>query len=101
LSDPNRIKLVFLSACYSQKQASAIAKHVDCVVGMTTAVTDDAARTFAESFYQAIGYGKSIKIAFELGLSKLERLSIPEEHTPRLMHHDKVDPSSVFLAIKN
>lgn len=97
MNDDTKIKLVFLNACYSEKQAIAISKYVDCVVGMTTAVTDDAARIFAESFYQAIGFGKSIKTAFELGRNKVARLNIPEDHTPKLKHMPEIDPSEAYL----
>lgn len=97
VSEKNRIKLVFLNACYSEKQAKAISQYVDCVVGMSTSVTDDAARIFAESFYQAIGYGKSIKTAFDLGCNKVSRLNIPEEHTPKLLHRPQLDPSTIYL----
>ncbi|MCI0557813.1 MAG: CHAT domain-containing protein, partial [Nitrososphaera sp.] len=97
MTDDTRIRLVFLNACYSQKQAKAISKHVDCVIGMSTSVTDEAARVFAESFYQALGYGKSIKTAFDLGCNKVARLNIPEAHTPKLLYKPDVDPSSIYL----
>lgn len=98
MTDDTRVRLVFLSACYSQKQAEAISKHVDCVIGMSAAVTDEAARVFAESFYQAIGFGKSIKTAFDLGCNKVARLNIPEAHTPKLLNRQGIDPSSIYLA---
>ncbi len=39
------VKLVVLSACYSEVQAEALLSHVDCVVGVGGAVRDDAARS--------------------------------------------------------
>jgi predicted transcriptional regulator len=98
MTDDTRVRLVFLSACYSQKQAETISKHVDCVIGMSAAVTDEAARVFAESFYQAIGFGKSIKTAFDLGCNKVARLNISEAHTPKLLNRQGIDPSSIYLA---
>src|SRR5215204_2645617 len=34
------IDLVFLNACYSEKQAKSIAEHVNCVIGMSDAIPD-------------------------------------------------------------
>jgi len=92
-----KIKLVFLSACYSEKQAKSISEYVDCVIGMSHAVTDEAARIFAESFYQAIGYGKSVKIAFDLACNQIARLSMSEDQTPRLLCRPGIEPSSIYL----
>ena len=57
----NKIDLVFLNACYSEKQARAIAKHVNCVIGMSDAIPDITAIEFASTFYSSLGFGKSIK----------------------------------------
>ena len=40
-------RLVVLNACYSGKHASALRQVVDCVIGMTGAIGDGAARSFA------------------------------------------------------
>jgi CHAT domain len=45
------VKLVVLNACYSEAQADALLAHVACVVGMGSAIGDDAARNFAIGFY--------------------------------------------------
>src|SRR5262249_45425058 len=45
------VKLVVLSACYSDAQAEALRAHVDCIVGMSGSIIDDAARNFAIGFY--------------------------------------------------
>ena len=63
----DNIRVVVLNACYSEKQAQAIAEVIDCVVGMSTAIGDEAAIIFAASFYRAIGFGRSIKEAFDQG----------------------------------
>ena len=54
----DNIRCVVLNACYSEAQAQAIAEAIDCVVGMTSAVGDDAAIEFATAFYRALGYGE-------------------------------------------
>jgi hypothetical protein len=93
----DNIRLVVLNACYSQIQAQVIAEVIDCVVGMSTAIGDDAAITFAASFYRAIGFGRSIKEAFDQGKTALLLESIPEANTPQLLTRMGVDQSSVVL----
>lgn len=79
------IRCVVLNACYSEHQAQAIAEHIDCVVGMSKAVGDKSAISFAAAFYQALGYGKSIKQAFDLGCVQVDLEGLNEQETPRLL----------------
>jgi hypothetical protein len=53
-------RVVVLNACYSDVQADALCSVVDCVIGMTGAIHDDAARSFAMSFYRALGSRRSV-----------------------------------------
>lgn len=94
------IRCVVLNACYSELQARAIAKHVECVIGMSNAITDLAAIRFAASFYQALGYGLSVKIAFDLACNELSLQNIREENTPTLLA-SIADPKHVVFAGPN
>jgi hypothetical protein len=53
------VRLVVLNACYSASIVEALRAHVDCVVGMTDAIHDDAARSFATGFYGGLGEHES------------------------------------------
>jgi len=79
-----QVKCVLLNACYSEKQAEAICQHVDHVMGMNQAIGDRAAIEFAVGFYDALGAGRSIEDAFEIGCTTLDLESIPESATPVL-----------------
>jgi hypothetical protein len=57
------VKLVVLSACYSEPSAEALLAHVDCVVGMTGVLHDGMARAFAIGFYGALGDQESVAAA--------------------------------------
>ena len=81
----DNIRCVVLNACYSQQQAEAIAEHIDCVIGMSQAVGDIAAVSFATAFYQALGYGRNVKTAFDLGCSQIDLEHLDEQNTPRLL----------------
>jgi len=92
------IRCVVLNACYSEGQAQAIADHIDCVVGMTQAVGDNAAIEFATGFYRAIGYGRSVQTAFDLGTNLIALEGLPDEATPHLVAK-KVNAAEVtFIA---
>ncbi len=79
------VRCVVLNACYSDEQAKAIAPHVGAVVGMAGAISDGAAAEFASAFYQALGYGRSVQDAFDLGLAALDLAAISDDATPRLL----------------
>lgn len=91
------IKCVFLNACYSEKQAASIAEHIDCVIGMSSEISDDAARQFALSFYRALGHSKNVKVAFDLACNQLDLASIPEAEIPKLVHKAQVDPTQIVI----
>lgn len=61
------VQCVVLNACYSEKQAIAIAEHVDYVIGMKDAISDKAAIAFSIGLYQALGAGKAIPESYRLG----------------------------------
>jgi hypothetical protein len=68
------VKLVLLNACYSRDQAGAIVRHVPCAIGMTQAIPDGTALSFATSFYQGLVQGESIQTAFESSLLQIGAL---------------------------
>jgi hypothetical protein len=89
------IRCIVLNACYSADQADEIAQHIDCVIGMSTAIQDAAAINFAGAFYQAIGFGASIQLAFDLGCNQLDLQSLAEADAPRLVLRRGVNPAEI------
>ncbi len=90
-------RVVILNACYSKTQAEAITQVIDCAIGMNDAIGDEAAIAFAASFYRAIGFGLSIKQAFDQGIVVLLLEGIPEESKPELLVKEGVDPEKIVL----
>ncbi len=86
------VKFVVLNACYSEKQARAIAENVDFVIGMNTAIGDEAAINFARAFYLALAYGRTIKFSFDSGCSEIEVHNLNEEDIPRLLTRKGCNP---------
>jgi hypothetical protein len=79
------IRCVVLNACYSEPQAQAIAEHIDCVIGMSKAIPDKAAIAFSASFYEALGFGRSVQTAFDLGCNLVELSKLAEQDIPKLL----------------
>ena len=93
------VRCVILNACFSERQADAIGQHTDCVVGMTDAVTDETAIAFAWAFYQALGFGRSIETAFELGKNQVDLGAMIDGDVPTLRVRPGVDASSVRFVV--
>lgn len=96
-STTGNIQLVVLNACHSHSQAAELVRHVPAAVGMLTRIGDKAARVFASYFYSAIGYGKSVRQAFEQAKASLMLEGIPEHETPALFVADGQDASQLIL----
>ena len=93
----DNIRLVLLNACSTRPQAEAIAETIDCTIGMRKPIGDEAAIVFAASFYRALGFGRSVKEAFEVGKAALLLESIPEDKTPELLTRAGVDASAMIF----
>lgn len=79
------VACLVLNACFSEEQASGAAASVGCVVGMSNAVADDTAISFAGAFYQALGFGAPIQAAFDLASLEIDLQSLTGGETPRLL----------------
>jgi Effector-associated domain 11/CHAT domain len=91
------VRCVVLNACYSQKQAEAIAEHVGCVIGMSKAIGDSSAISFATSFYRALAYGENLQTAFELGKAEIDLEGLGEEDTPKILCRNSNPSEIVFV----
>lgn len=87
----DNIRLVLLNACHSEAQARAISQQIECTVGMSVAIGDEAAIVFASTFYGALVFGRSVGQAFEQGRTALMLQGIPEENTPVLLTRPGAD----------
>ncbi len=88
----HHVDCVLLNACYSEKQAKAIAKHINYVIGMNEAIEDKAAIAFALGFYQALGAGRTIEGAYELGCVQIKLQGISKHLIPTLIRKQQAKP---------
>jgi hypothetical protein len=92
------VKLIVLSACYSEATADALLPHVSCVVGMSGALHDDMARSFAIGFYGALGDQESVAAAHRHGNAAISLECLADTDLPQLKVRAGVDATQIILA---
>jgi hypothetical protein len=92
------VKLVVLSACYSDVQARALLPHVGCVVGVSGTLCDDTARSFAIGFYGGLGERESIDAAYRQGCAAISLEGLHDCDRPQLAVRAGFDAAKLVLA---
>jgi hypothetical protein len=93
----DNIKVVVFNACWGRPLAADVAEAVGCAVGVSGPVTGTAAIAFSASFYRALGFGRSVAEAFELGKVALTSAGVPGDQTPELLTGPGVDAAGLRL----
>ena len=96
-SSTDKIKLVFFNSCFSYLQAEVVTEQIPCAIGMSDSIGDKAAEVFAAQFYSAIGFGKSVKEAFEQAKAALMLEGINEENIPALYIQDGINAEDLYI----
>ena len=98
--DRDRVQVVVFGACYSARQASAVAKQVDFAIGMRNVVGEQASIVFAADLYMALGYGCSVQKAFKIGMNAMKLGSWKADDKPELHCRKGADPAMTVLIEK-
>ena len=93
----DKIRFMFFNACFSYGQAQSVVEHIDAAIGMADSVSDVGACTFAAQFYSSLGFGLSIKKAFEQAKGTMMLESPTEQHIPELYVKDGVLADELYL----
>jgi len=93
----DKIRFMFFNACFSYEQAQTVVEHVDAAIGMTDSISDNGACAFAAQFYSSLGFGFSVKKAFEQAKGSLMLESPTEQNIPELYVKDGINPDEMFL----
>jgi conflict system STAND superfamily ATPase/CHAT domain-containing protein len=91
------VRLVVLSACFSNPIAEALVAYVDCVVGMSGAIHDAAARSFAIGFYGGLGEHETVAAAFKQGQAAIHLDGLPDAERPQLKVRGGFDATRLIL----
>ncbi len=88
------VRCVLLNGCYTEELAKVIAntKHIPYVIGMNSSISDKAALAFSLGFYDALGSGRSIEFAYNLGCTAIRMEGVPEHLTPVLYQKSASNP---------
>lgn len=97
MSSSDKIHLLFFNACFSYEQAQEVVNYVDAAIGMTDAIGDGAACSFAAQFYSSLGFGFSIKKAFDQAKGIMMLESPAEADTPILYTKDDIDADALYI----
>lgn len=73
----NHLRLVVLNACFTKDQARSLAEVIDYSIGTGRGIGDKGSVAFAGAFYRALGFGKTIKKAFESAKAELALRKVP------------------------
>lgn len=92
-----RPRLVIFNACYSVTAARAMCPYVDAVVGMRSAVADEAAMRFAVQFYRALAHRDSLQTALDTARAALRVFNLPGHDMPQLTVRGDLDPRTYVL----
>jgi hypothetical protein len=92
------VKLVVLSACYTETQAEILLAHVDCVVWMDGLIHHEAARSFAIGFYGGLGEREPVAAAHLQGRAAIDLEGLHDGDRPQLKVRDGVDAAKLVLA---
>lgn len=91
-------RVAVLNACFSDLPARRLVEDgkVECAIGWERPVPDRTARLFARGFYRAIGYGRSVANARQLGRDEViaGNVEIPDGE-PQLRCRPGVDASQL------
>lgn len=90
------IRLVLLNACFTRAQARSISQVVDYSVGTGKGIGDKAGVAFAGAFYRALGFGRSIREAFESAKAELELTRMPRTQGIELFVRDGINEDDPF-----
>lgn len=95
------IRLIVFNACFSEMQAASVVEHIEAAIGTSDSIGDAAACTFAAQLYSSIGFGHSLKKAFDQAKAELLLEGIPGEDIPQIYCRPDVDLDDMILVQPN
>lgn len=92
----SHVRLVLLNACFTHDQARSIAGVVNYSIGASKAIGDKVGVTFAGAFYRALGFGKSVRDAFESATAELALTKTPRSRGIQLFVREGLSKKDPF-----
>ena len=92
----HHLRLVLLNACFTEAQARSLAEVIDYAVGVGKGIGDKGGVAFAGAFYRALGFGKSIREAFDSARAELVLTRMPRTQGIELFVRDGLSENDPF-----
>jgi len=92
----SHVRLVVLNACFTSTQAQSLSEVIDYSVGAGRGIGDKEGVAFAGAFYRALGFGKSIRTAFESAKAELALTRMPRTRGLGLFVREGVNENDSF-----
>ena len=92
----HHVRLVVLNACFTKAQARSITEVIDYSVGTGKGIGDKGSVAFAGAFYRALGFGKSIRDAFNSARAELVLTKMPRTQGIELFVRDGISETDPF-----
>jgi hypothetical protein len=90
-------RLLVLNGCESLAGADELLKTIPALIGMSAAINDTAAVTFAAHFYAAIASAQSMGTAVEQAKVAMQMASLDGSELPEVRTRDGLEPSGLIL----
>ncbi len=90
------VRLVVLNACFTLTQARSLSEVIDYSVGAEQGIGDKEGVVFAGAFYRALGFGKSVKAAFDSATAELALVKMPRTKGLALFVRNGVNKKDSF-----
>jgi hypothetical protein len=90
------LRLVLLNACFTKEQARSITEVIDYSVGTGKGIGDKGGVAFAGAFYRALGFGRSIREAFDSAKAELGLTRMPRTRGIELFVRDGISEGDCF-----
>lgn len=95
----NHVRLVLLNACFTRAQARSISEVVNYSIGTGRGIGDKVGVAFAGAFYRALGFGRSVRDAFESAQAELALTRTPRSRGIELFMRDGLSEEDPFPSI--
>lgn len=90
------VRVVLLNACFTKTQARSITEVIDYSVGTGRGIGDKGSVAFAGAFYRALGFGKSIRQAFDSARAELVLTKMPRTQGIELFVREGISERDPF-----
>jgi CHAT domain len=95
------VRFVLLNACFTKAQARSLSEVIDYSIGTSQGIGDRVGVAFAGAFYRALGFGKSVREAFESAKAELALTKIPRSRGIELFVRHGLNKKDQFPRIGN